>query len=133
MNAMVKFCQCLSLAISELLPWRQVVTLLASLSSIGEQYIKFECWGGGGRGGGGERRRGEGGRGEGGREGGKSNSCEFKDISSHHHGNRFSSPIEPHGRVELTDQGQGRGYLTSTIIYFAKLTTLPLHSVCKKN
>ena len=110
MNAMVKFCQCLSLATSKLLPWRQVVMLLASLSSIGEQYIKFECWGGGG---------------------GKSNSCEF---SSHHHGNRvFFFLIEPHGRVELTDQGQGRGYLTSTIIYFAKLTTLPLHSVCKKN
>ena len=48
MNAMVKFCQCLSLATSKLLPWRQVVMLLASLSSIGEQYIKFECWGGGG-------------------------------------------------------------------------------------
>ena len=46
MNAMVKFCQCLSLATSKLLPWRQVVMLLASLSSIGEQYIKFECWGG---------------------------------------------------------------------------------------
>ena len=35
----------------------------------------------------------------------------------------FSSLIEPHGRVELTDQEQGRGYLTSAIIYFAKLTT----------
>ena len=45
----------------------------------------------------------------------------------------FSSLIEPHGRVELTDQEQGRGYLTSAIIYFAKLTTLALHSVCKKN
>ena len=69
--------------------------LLASLSSIGEQYIKFECWeegGGGGRGGGGGG-RGEEGGGEGGGEGDKSNSCEFKDISSHHHGNRFSSPL----------------------------------------
>ena len=55
---MVKFCQCLSLATSKLLPWRQdrmkTVMLLASLSSIGEQYIKSECWvRGGGRGGGG--------------------------------------------------------------------------------